>query len=234
MREHDQMPSPDSRSGPELDQKQQRCLALSAVFQAATLVTQLAQHGHCDERAYNSLIDTLFVFEADSTLAIYDNNLNNIDMGLKQIQHLSKQSASPHFTNTARYALSMISLQKHAQKSPQMLDMMRSRLEHMQYKHEHFVASGEEAVTELADGLSNLYQETLSTLKFRIQVQGNMEKLTNKQISDKIRALLFAGFRSALLWHQLGGSKWQLIFKRGELERAAEQLLKLSSSQSLH
>ena len=219
---------------PALTQLQQRCLALAAVFQAATLVTELANKGLCDDTAYQALIDTLFVFDADSTIDIYNGNISNLDLGLKQIRHLSKQSASPHFSSTAKYALSMLSLQKHARKSPDMLNRMRSRLEHMQYKHAHFIDSADDDAVELASGLSSLYQETLSTLKFRIQVQGNMEKLTNAQISDKIRALLFAGFRSALLWQQLGGSKWQLIFRRGELERAAEELLKQSTTQTLH
>ena len=203
-----------------------RCLALAAVFQASILVAELAQKGHCDDAAYQSLIDSLFIFEADNTLQIYGNTTENLQIGLKQLSQFSQQSNNPQFSAMAKYALSLLSLQKQARKDGEMLNLIRSRLEHMQYRQEHFSEEQEGVDMALASSLSGLYQDTLSTLKFRIKVQGNMEKLTNTQISDKIRALLFAGFRSALLWQQLGGTKWQLIFKRAEIERVSQQLLK--------
>ena len=43
--------------------------------------------------------------------------------------------------------------------------------------------------------------------------------------SDRIRTLLLAGIRSAMLWRQLGGNKWQIIFGRGEIERQSRVLL---------
>ncbi|HKM37225.1 MAG TPA: DUF489 family protein, partial [Thiopseudomonas sp.] len=33
----------------------------------------------------------------------------------------------------------------------------------------------------------------------------------------KVRALLFAGIRSARLWRQLGGRRWHLLTKRGAM-----------------
>ena len=43
-------------------------------------------------------------------------------------------------------------------------------------------------------------------------------------MQDKIRACLLAGIRSAVLWRQVGGSKWQLLFHRKKLVQAAQQL----------
>lgn len=235
MSETNTPPLPTKQTGQDLNTAQNRCLALAAVFQAATLVTELAQNGQCDELAYQSLIESLFVFEPENTLSIYGDSTLGLEMGLKQLHHLSQNSSSKNFTTTAKYALSLISLQKHASKDQEMLTLMRSRLQHMQYKQTHFSADNIESLNaDLASSLSGLYQDTLSTLKFRIQVQGNMEKLTNTQISDKIRALLFAGFRSALLWRQLGGTKWQLIFKRADIERVSQQLLEHNITTSSH
>jgi high frequency lysogenization protein len=42
----------------------------------------------------------------------------------------------------------------------------------------------------------------------------------------KIRALLLAGIRAALLWRQAGGDRWKLIFSRSAMQKEAQQLLK--------
>jgi CII-binding regulator of phage lambda lysogenization HflD len=59
--------------------------------------------------------------------------------------------------------------------------------------------------------LAALYQDTISRLTMRIHVKGVPEHLRKQAVADKIRALLLAGIRSALLWHQLGGRRWHLF-----------------------
>tara|TARA_B100001996_G_scaffold303439_1_gene244254 strand:- start:601 stop:966 length:366 start_codon:yes stop_codon:yes gene_type:complete len=69
--------------------------------------------------------------------------------------------------------------------------------------------------------LSNIYRETISTISFRIQVAGKVEYLKNENIANRIRGLLFAGIRSAVLWHQLKGRRWQLLFYRKRIQETA-------------
>src|SRR5690554_7975531 len=45
--------------------------------------------------------------------------------------------------------------------------------------------------------LGGAYQDTLSTLRLRIQVHGDMRHLQQPDIANRIRALLLAGIRSA-------------------------------------
>jgi high frequency lysogenization protein len=71
-----------------------------------------------------------------------------------------------------------------------------------------------------------LYQDTLSTLSFRVQVTGNVQHLKTPANADKIRALLLAGVRSAMLWKQLGGKRWQLILQRRQIVNSCRQLAK--------
>ncbi|MFB0933325.1 MAG: DUF489 family protein, partial [Pseudomonadales bacterium] len=40
-----------------------------------------------------------------------------------------------------------------------------------------------------------------------------------------IRALLLSGVRSAVLWHQLGGRRWQLLLQREGLKKSIKNLL---------
>jgi high frequency lysogenization protein len=56
-------------------------------------------------------------------------------------------------------------------------------------------------------------------------VQGEQTYLRNKDHAGKIRALLLAGIRAAVLWHQLDGRKWKLIFFRKKYVLTANQLL---------
>ena len=74
--------------------------------------------------------------------------------------------------------------------------------------------------------LSDIYRETISTLSLRIQVAGKAEHLKNENIANQIRSLLFAGIRSALLWHQLNGRRWHLVFHRKRIQETAEIIRK--------
>ena len=75
------------------------------------------------------------------------------------------------------------------------------------------------------EGLGTLYQDTVSTLPFRIQVQGKVEHLQDERIANRIRALLLAGIRFAVLWHQIGGRPWHLFVLRGRINRIATSML---------
>ena len=57
----------------------------------------------------------------------------------------------------------------------------------------------------------------LSTFRFRIQVTGDVRHLQNPLVVHKIRAILLAGIRSALLWRQVGGKRWHFIVYRKKL-----------------
>jgi len=48
-----------------------------------------------------------------------------------------------------------------------------------------------------------------------------MEHLKNEHVANRIRALLLAGIRSAVLWYQLGGRRWRLVIYRKRIEETA-------------
>jgi high frequency lysogenization protein len=73
--------------------------------------------------------------------------------------------------------------------------------------------------------VSALYSETISRLTPRIVVNGKPQYLKNQRTVDWVRALLMAGLRSATLWQQLGGSRFELMFNRKTLIRDAQSLL---------
>ena len=103
-----------------------------------------------------------------------------------------------------------------------MLATVGKRLDKAIHQVEHFGSTHDNVIANLAD----IYTNTLSTFKFRIQVSGDFNYLQQTRISNQIRALLFAGIRSSMLWRQLGGKRWQVIFSRKRLSSEADLLLK--------
>ena len=55
---------------------------------------------------------------------------------------------------------------------------------------------------------------------------GDQGYLQQARIANQVRALLLAGIRSATLWRQVGGSRWQLIFQRKKLAQTVDRLLR--------
>jgi high frequency lysogenization protein len=59
-------------------------------------------------------------------------------------------------------------------------------------------------------------------------VTGNPTYLQNTATADKVRALLLAGIRAAILWRQVGGQRWHLLFKRGSYGETCDYMLQAS------
>ncbi|MCY1174659.1 High frequency lysogenization protein HflD [compost metagenome] len=120
-----------------------------------------------------------------------------------------------------RYALSLIGLERQLNKRDDMLDLLGSRLDQIEQQVQHFGLVHENVIASCAA----LYQDTLSTFRQRIQVHGDMRHLQINSNAARIRALLLAGIRSARLWRQLGGNRWQLVFSRRKLLNELRPLL---------
>ena len=97
---------------------------------------------------------------------------------------------------------------------------MRSRLEHAAKKREF-----SSDVSAISVTLADIYQDTLSNYRFRIQVAGNAQQLQNPANAARIRALLLAAIRAAYLWRQAGGNRLSLLFNRNRLFTEAQALL---------
>ncbi|MDH5230485.1 MAG: DUF489 family protein, partial [Gammaproteobacteria bacterium] len=74
--------------------------------------------------------------------------------------------------------------------------------------------------------LAGIYTDTISTIPPRIVVSGEQGYLNNTENANKVRALLLALMRSAILWKQKGGRRWHVLLKRGKIMAAAKNLLK--------
>ena len=77
----------------------------------------------------------------------------------------------------------------------------------------------------ITGALASVYQDTLSTLRQRIQVVGSASALQDERNADRIRAALLGGVRASLLWRQTGGRRWRLLLNQSAAQRTADALV---------
>lgn len=196
-------------------------LALAGIFQATHLVEQVAKTGHIPPEAFKCSIESVFDLNPPNTLAIYGGNIENIRTGLEIMRELLRANSQKH-RETLRYALGILHLQKKLSGRRDMLNVIGSRIGQAAQQAEHFTSTHDNVIANLA----TLYSETLSTFRFRIQVNGDYNYLQQQRIANQIRALLLSAVRSAMLWRQLGGNRWHLMFYRKHIAQQVDNFLR--------
>lgn len=197
-----------------------RAVAIAAVLECAILVDQLARTGAAPASEMRALTDSLFRAEWDAAEEVFG-GVEPLKRGLERLDALLGEYPGAEQGNVVRYALALLYLGKRLSRDRDRLAVIRSRLEHAGLKSEHFATSYD----ELAVSLAAIYQDTVSTYRFRIQVSGSAEHLQDSRIAARIRALLLAGVRAAVLWRFVGGSRVELLLGRGRLRSATRALL---------
>jgi high frequency lysogenization protein len=209
-----------------------RILALAGLFQAARLAQQLAREGRAETSTLVASVQSLLIIDAPTTESVYG-GAQGVRPGLELLRDkLAGGNTDTNDVEIARYVIGMIHLEGQMRRRPEMQDAVRRGIEATREQMKFFEAAenGETLHPRLVEKLAELYTQTISTLTPRIMVNGEHGHLSNPLIAARVRAALFAGIRSAFLWHQLGGSRWQLLFSRkkiaGEAARILEELHK--------
>ena len=202
--------------------RRNRIIAMAGIFQAAALVQELAWAGSFKPDLAETIIASIFTLDAESIDDIYPTP-SNLQYGLETcIRLLEANNRKPKDQEIARYALSLIHLERCLIKKPDLLDKITKGIVRAQAQIEHFPLTHDNIMANLA----GIYTDTLSTFKFRIHITGEQNYLTNINNANKIRTLLLAGVRAAVLWRQMGGSRWQLLFFRKQIVNDAKMLMK--------
>jgi len=199
--------------------KYDQTLALAGIYQAASLVKQIANTGMANSAHIESSLETLFRFDANTVEEVYG-SVAGVSHGVKVLlQHLNDRSTRD--IEITKYVISLIMLEKKLSQKPDMLDDLSNRLNKIESQLEFFSLCHENTFTKLG----HVYKETISTLGPKIIVSGEQPHLNNELNASKVRALLLAGIRSAVLWRQCGGSRWQFIFGRKAYITECERIL---------
>ena len=204
-----------------LEQGKNRALALAGVVQAGYLVKQVAWNGSVDQEQFATMIHSIFQTNPENVQDVYGEP-HKLRTGLQTLINLLSDQKSVKDPEIARYTISLLHLERLLIKKPSMIHVIQRGVDRAKTQALHFSNTHENVIANLA----GIYTDTLSTFKFRIHVSGENTHLANNTNINKVRALLLAGIRSAVLWRQLGGTRWQLVFGKRTLLQDADQLLK--------
>ncbi|SCC50017.1 high frequency lysogenization protein HflD [Kosakonia oryziphila] len=197
-------------------------LALAGICQSAQLVQQLAHQGHCDSDALHVSLNSVIDLNPDSTLSVFGGSETNLHIGLETLLGVlnasSRQGLNGELT---RYTLSMMVLERKLADNKGAMETLGNRIAGLQRQLEHFDLQSE----TLLSAMAAIYIDVISPLGPRIQVTGSPAVLQSPQVQAKVRATLLAGIRAAVLWHQVGGGRLQLMFSRNRLLTQAKQIL---------
>jgi high frequency lysogenization protein len=197
----------------------ERIIALSGIHQAAHCVERIANRGSVDIEPMEPCIYSLFQIDAADTAAVFGAS-GAVATGARQVvaQLTGKPERNLELT---RYVISLMRHERTLARRPEMLRQIRFGIEAAEAKRQARPLLDPEVLASLA----GVYADTVSRLEPRIIVRGDERYLRNSENQDRIRALLLAGIRSSMLWRQLGGSRWQILFSRKRLLQAARDYL---------
>ncbi|TAN04416.1 MAG: lysogenization regulator HflD [Rhodanobacteraceae bacterium] len=183
-----------------------RVLALAGVFQALSLVRDLARNGDCDSEAMESSLASVFKLESGSAADVFGGN-HGVRRGLRVL--VEQVDGDDRDMPLFHMLISVMKLERSLSRHPEINQRLGDGLTGMQRQLQHFPVNHPTILARLAD----LYSANLSGLKPRITVVGNPLYLQQPALAQRVRALLLAAVRATVLWHQLGGRRRHLFLR---------------------
>lgn len=211
-------------------------IALAAMAQAATLVDKLARTGADNAELAYPLVHGLLETDPRNTESTYLDK-NHLRTGLTTLRHLLQQQEQPerdrNYSEILRYMLSMVHLESKLKSRKDMLGAIGKRLQEVRKQASHYQAMNPDDACHgllhdnVIANIASIYVDTISTFRFRIHVNGNPAHLQQQKNVERIRTMLLCGIRAAVLWRQVGGSRFKLLLNRRQHAEMADALLRL-------
>lgn len=201
----------------------EQTIALAGMLQTGELVRQVATSGNCSHQAADASIRSIFNLNPASTEDVFG-GLGGVRMGLRvAVELLGGGAAEQDSLQSFNYALGMAKLGSRLHR-----DSKRQRAlgQELKLVESAWKDAGEDGLEpSVISQLGDVYQRHVSTMDYRITVNGRPEYLKQAEKVAMIRSLLLAGLRAAVLWRQVGGRQWRLIFQRRKILHEAQVLL---------
>ena len=233
----------DALNNSGISERQNRLLALIALFQAAQLTYLLAAQGKnavsgTNANSFSVLLKASLVIQAQHPKSLFSldayQDISELQLGLRTFEaalskpYQSTRSPMPlprQYSETFRYAMALIKLEKKLYKDPALIQRIEGEQRHIQQRLNFFDHNIQH--TAILAAFAGLYVNTAGQLTPRLPVRGMPEFLKDQATIDAVRACLFSGLQAAHFWRQLGGTRWQLIFGRKHMLEDLRLLAKL-------
>jgi high frequency lysogenization protein len=196
-----------------------RALALAGLLQAVDQVQRMANQGQAETRPLAACINSLFLFDAESTEEIFG-GAGELEPGLKRL--IAQLDGGPgRDPGQTAIAQKLLHLERRFIADDAAVTRVQKALQDIGRQREHLGATHPTVLGRLGE----LYAEQISPLGPRIMIQGNPVYLAQPSVVAEVRATLLAGLRAAVLWRQLGGSYWDFLLSRRAMVNAAHEWL---------
>ncbi len=196
-----------------------RGIALAGVFQAAHLVSRVARRGLAEASTLEASLASVLALDADSVEAVFGGAVGVSD-GLRVMRQQLGPGTGGRDLEVTRYVVGILHLERKLSRRPELLRRIREGVQALGAGGQPAAAADPETIERLAE----IYLATVSTLGPRIMVRGEPTLLARPDNANRIRALLLAGIRAAVLWRQCGGSRLGLLLGRGRMLEAVRDL----------
>lgn len=196
---------------------QKRALALAGIVQAVHLVSSIARTGMVSQDSLEASLRSIFVTNPGSISEVYKGT-EGVRLGIKLLGELLSQFDLEQHRDLVRYSLAVMKLERTLSARPALARDLGARIARVDDKGLMEVSA------DTVSALALVYEDTLSLVEPRIIISGQQRYLQGGQNIERIRALLLAAVRSAVLWHQVGGRRWQLLLARKKLLESLKYL----------
>lgn len=191
-------------------------MALAAMCQITKAVQKVAQTGSITDYEMQQLLSGILVTNPDAPSDVFR------DMDLRQGYQLVVEQLDPGQNKSielVKYVGGLIQLERALNANPKELNELATRISSIENRLAHLSISDDAIIASLAD----IYADVISPLGQRIQVFGKPALLQQQSVQHRIRALLLAGIRAAVLWRQVGGKRRHFFFGKGKIVKIAKQ-----------
>ncbi len=196
----------------------ERDFALAGVCQAAALVQMTARKGESPAPYFEASINSIVLTDTDSTEAVFG-GIAQLGLGFKTIIAQLGNTSLDKDAEITRYVAGILSLERKISRKGEVLKELSERISQIQRQQTHMDLFERQMISNLA----SVYADVISPAGPKIQVAGTPAVLQQDSNQNKVRALLLAGVRAAVLWRQLGGKRRQILFSRKKIVKHAQQ-----------
>lgn len=200
---------------------EERVMALAGILQAAALVSHAANNGMLSQNSLESSLSSIFVTSPTDALEVYGGT-EGVSLGVKLLHEILVKLRLVEHGELFRYSMSLVGLARKLASQQGVLQELRRKISYIDDHRQ--VVDPQLLNASVIAGLADLYQDTIGQIGHKIQIVGKRQHLENTSNVNRIRALLLAGIRSAVLWQQLGGRRRHLLFSYGAIVAALENI----------
>lgn len=196
-------------------------IALAGVCQTAALVQQFAHKGTADREIFGHSLRSLLITQPESTEAVFG-GIGSLKVGFETLLSQFGAKQGKLDTEIGRYWISILALSQKLAKNATAKSALTQRLQ--QLERQLALYDGDILHEQMIANIASAYSDIISPLGSKIHVIGAQDYLSRPDIQHRVRAVLLAGIRAAILWQQVGGSRWQFLFCRKKILTATQSL----------